>query len=159
MPLCGSLSIKEEVQSQGRRVCPGAPQPCVAGGCRWGCGGWKAHHQGKVWWIGPRVTRLERRGNRALAPGAAPLHVRGGHAVLVRRPRATGPPSLPATPHAQLSLHPSWPLSWGRAPQALSAAPCPMPWAPQMALPPTGALVVSPRGAETHVAGTERQQM
>lgn len=77
-------------------------------------------------------------GTQSLAPGTAPLHMKAGHAVPVRWPRATGPPSLPATPHVQFSLHPHGPSPGGRAPQALSAAPCPTPWAPQMALPPVG---------------------
>ena len=140
-------------------MCPGAPQPCVAGGCRWGCGGWKAHHQGKARWISPRVTQPERRGHRALAPGAAPLHVRGGHAVPVRWPRATGPPSLPATPHAEFSLHPSWPLSRGTGSPGPLCSPLPYPLGTTDGPPSRGVLVVSPRGAETHAAGTEQQQM
>ena len=93
-----------------------------------------------------------------MASGAAPLVVRVGRRVPgVHWPMATGPPSLPAAPHTQFSLHPPWPLSWGTGSPFLQP-PCPAPWVPKMALTPTGSWWCLLGALRPSVARTEQQQ-
>lgn len=131
------------------------PQLCVARGCTQGLGGGKPTIR-EVRWVGSRIT-CWRGGTQSLA-----LNSTVAHAGWTRSPGALAswPQGHPASQPPLTSRSPCTPprpLSWGTGSPGPFCSPCPTPWAPQMA-PPVGSWVVSPRGAETRIAGTEQQQ-